>query len=96
MAAVEVICNVHQHEVCCITINQPGTRISTCSAKLREGGVLLPRLPKYSMSASTNFNVCVYLSRVLWYVFTAHRHGTSLQSSGEGKTPPTSTGEGPF
>ena len=36
MAATEVICHVHQHEVCCIAINQQGTRIATCSTKVRE------------------------------------------------------------
>ena len=35
MAATEVICHVHQHEVCCIAINQQGTRIATCSTKVR-------------------------------------------------------------
>ena len=33
-------------------------------------------------------------SRVLLYVSTAHKQGTSLPSSGEGQTLPTSTGEG--
>ena len=36
MAATEVICHVHQHEVCYIAINQQGTRIATCSTKVRE------------------------------------------------------------
>ena len=58
-------------------------------------GVLLPRLPKQFILYPQTW-VCLYNSRVLWYVFTAHRHETSLQSSGEGQTPPTSTGETPF
>ena len=47
-------------------------------------------------SASTNLSVCMCTSlpRVLWYVFIAQRHETSLQSSGEGQTLPTSTVEG--
>jgi len=98
MAATEVICSVHQHEVCCIAINQPGTRIATCSAKVRERGRAVTKVTKmFILHPQTG--VCVslpLLSRVLWYMFTAHSHETSLQSSGEGHKLPVSTGEGPL
>jgi len=102
-----VIRSVHQHEVYMLHYTQPeGTRIATCSAKVREGEVLLPGLPKNSSFCIHELEcvcvcVCVctslpLLSRVLWYVFMAHRHKTSLQSSGEGHKLPISTGEGPL
>ena len=48
-------------------------------------------------SAFTNLCMSLLLlSRVLWYVFTAHRHKTSLRSSGEEHKLRMSTSEGPL
>ena len=76
MAATQVICSVHKSEVCCITINQPGTRVVTCSEKVREGAcdasavltrmivlVMLPWLPRHMrLYCTLNFSECVRIS----------------------------------
>jgi len=104
MAAMEVICSVHQHEVCMLHCTQPrGHKDCHLLCKCESGGSAVTKVTKTYFILHPRTWVCVcmcislpLLSRVLWYVFMVHRRKTSLQSSGEGHKLPISTGEGPL
>ena len=76
MAAAEVICSVHQHEVCCIAINQPGTRIATCFAKVRERGRAVTKVTKTYVVHSASTNWSVYVSPTTLQGTLVHVHST--------------------
>ena len=88
-ASTEVICQVHQHDVSCITLNHSGGKIATASSKVKKTPSYIHGMISYCFILS----VSSILYRVLSFECTAHRLDNCWLSFVEELILPTSTGE---